>query len=106
MRKLERDVKKEELKCAETRKGREMIITRKENEDGECYRSRRDAVAPRARWGIEQAGGRKEGSAYFAWRTRSTSWRTHEERERERAIRAQQGRWRPCATSESRVTRG
>lgn len=31
--------------------------------------------------------------------------RTHEEHERERAILAQQGQRRPCATSESRVTR-
>lgn len=82
-------------------KERETIRTRTENEDGEHYRSRRGAVVPRAGWEIEQVEERKEGVLCGA----------HAQHELENASEngrseAQQGRWRPCATSESRVTRG
>lgn len=43
------------------KKGRETTRTRMENEDGERYRSRGGAVAPRTRRGIEQVEERKEG---------------------------------------------
>ncbi|EGI58282.1 hypothetical protein G5I_13626 [Acromyrmex echinatior] len=36
--------------------------------------------------------------AYFAWRTRSTSWRTHEEHERERARTSDRSATRTTAT--------
>lgn len=95
---------KRRKKGAEVSRGK-MERRMRSNKDGERYRSRRSRRTENEMG--DRAGWRKKGGdASCAWRTRSTSWRTYEECERERAILMQQGQRRPCATSESRVTRG